>query len=120
MPLDRSSLILALGLALPAAAAEPAIVLRAARLYDGKTDAVQAPGVVVVSEGRILAAGSNAQVPPGARVIDLGDATLLPGLIDAHTHLSFESSLDWNQDQLDLLKKPVTEQAIRATEYARR
>jgi len=52
--------------------------------------------------------------------VDLGDATLLPGLMDAHTHLSFESSLDWKQDQLDLLKKPITEQAIIATEYARR
>ncbi|HET9035910.1 MAG TPA: amidohydrolase family protein, partial [Myxococcaceae bacterium] len=123
MLLDRSSFtatLLALGLALPAAAAEPVTVLRAARLYDGKAEAVVAPGVIVVSEGRIVAAGSNAQVPPGARVIDLGDSTLLPGLIDAHTHLSFESSLDWNQDQLDFLKKPVTEQAIRATEYARR
>jgi imidazolonepropionase-like amidohydrolase len=123
MLLDRSAFpatLLALGLALPAAAAEPVTVLRAARLYDGKADAVVAPGVVVVSEGRIVAAGSNAHVPPGARVIDLGDSTLLPGLIDAHTHLSFESSLDWNQDQLDFLKKPVTEQAIRATEYARR
>ena len=52
--------------------------------------------------------------------MDLGDATLLPGLMDAHTHLSLESSLDWKQDQLDLLKKPITEQAIIATEYARR
>ena len=123
MLLDRSSFtatLLALGVALTASAAEPVTVLRAARLYDGKADAVLGPGVLVISEGRIVAAGSNAQVPPGARVIDLGDATLLPGLIDAHTHLSFESSLDWNQDQLDWLKKPVTEQAIRATEYARR
>jgi imidazolonepropionase-like amidohydrolase len=40
--------------------------------------------------------------------------------MDAHTHLSFESSLDWKQDQLDSLKKPIPEQAIIATEYARR
>src|SRR4029078_11706119 len=46
--------------------------------------------------------------------------TLLPGLMDAHTHLSFESSLDWKQDQLDSLKKPIPEQAIIATEHARR
>jgi imidazolonepropionase-like amidohydrolase len=75
---------------------------------------------VVVSDGKIVAAGSSAQVPAGARVVDLGDATLLPGLMDAHTHLSFESSLDWKQDQLDSLKKPIAEQAIIATEYARR
>lgn len=123
MLLDRllpSATFVVLGLSLSAAAAEPVTVLRAARLYDGKADAVVSPGVVVVSEGRIVAAGSNAQVPTGARVIDLGDATLLPGLMDAHTHLSFESSLDWKQDQLDSLKKPIPEQAIIATEYARR
>ena len=123
MLLDRllsTSAFLALGVALSASAAEPVTVVRAARLYDGKADAVVSPGVVVVSDGRIVAAGSSAAVPAGARVVDLGDATLLPGLMDAHTHLSFESSLDWKQDQLDLLKKPITEQAIIATEYARR
>jgi imidazolonepropionase-like amidohydrolase len=123
MRLDRSlriATLLALGLTFAATAAEPVTVLRAARLYDGKADAVVTPGVLVVSEGRIVAAGSSAQVPAGARVVDLGDATLLPGLMDAHTHLSFESSLDWKQDQLDSLKKPIPEQAIIATEYARR
>ena len=123
MLLDRllsTSSCLALGVALSASASEPVTVVRAARLYDGKADAVVSPGVVVVSDGRVVAAGSSAAVPAGARVVDLGDATLLPGLMDAHTHLSFESSLDWKQDQLDLLKKPITEQAIIATEYARR
>jgi len=117
---SRTAILLALGFAFSATAAEPVTVLRAARLYDGKADAVVSPGVIVVSEGRIVAAGSNAQAPAGARVIELGDATLLPGLMDAHTHLSFESSLDWKQDQLDSLKKPIPEQAINATANARR
>ena len=103
-----------------ALATETVTVLRAARLYDGKSDTVVSPGVVVVTSGTILAAGPRAEIPSGARVVDLGDATLLPGLMDAHTHLSFESSLDWRQDQLDSLKKPIPELAIDATEYARR
>ena len=103
-----------------AVAAGPVTVVRAARLYDGKSDTVVTPGVVVVSDGRIVGAGTRVDVPAGATVIELGDATLLPGLMDAHTHLSFESSLDWKQDQLDALKKPIPEQAIDATEYARR
>src|SRR5215472_554489 len=117
---SRTATLLALGVTLTAGAAEPVTVLRAGHLYDGKADAMVSPGVVVVSEGRIVAAGSNAEVPAGARVMDLGDATLLPGLIDAHTHLSAEASLDWKQDQLDQLKKPIPELAIDATEYARR
>ena len=115
--------LLALGLVFAASragAASPVTVLRAARLYDGRSDGVVSPGVVVVSDGHIVGAGARVNVPAGATVIDLGDATLLPGLMDAHTHLSFESSLDWKQDQLDALKKPIPEQAIDATEYARR
>ena len=102
-------------------AADPKpVVVRAARLYDGKSDAVTSPGVVVVEGGTIRALGARATIPSGAQIIDLGDATLLPGLMDAHTHLSQESSLDWKQDQLDYLKKPIAEQAIDATEYAQR
>lgn len=62
-------------------------VLRAARLIDGKTNTVMNNGVIVVEGERITAAGPDLPVPEGASVIDLGDATLLPGLIDAHTHL---------------------------------
>ena len=100
-PIRRAALAVASLFALTAGAAEPVTVLRAARLYDGKAEAMVTPGIVVVSDGQIVAAGSAATVPSGARVLDLGDATLLPGLIDAHTHLSSESSLDWKQDQLD-------------------
>jgi imidazolonepropionase-like amidohydrolase len=49
--------------------------LKAARLFDGNSDALVKPGIVVVTDGKIVAAGASATVPPGAEVIDLGDAT---------------------------------------------
>src|SRR5439155_21420005 len=82
------------------AAAKP-IVITAARLYDGKGDALQKPGRVVVDDDKIIGVGAAAKAPADAQVIDLGDVTLMPGLVDAHTHLSHEASEDWKQDELD-------------------
>jgi imidazolonepropionase-like amidohydrolase len=112
--------LLALLLPTAASAAPRTIVLRAAHLFDGKSDQVVSPGVVVVREGKIVAAGATAAVPSDAEVIDLGNATLMPGLMDAHTHLSQERSADWKQDELDNFKKPIPEVAIEATVYAKR
>jgi imidazolonepropionase-like amidohydrolase len=96
------------------------IALKAARLFDGRRDAVVPNGVVIVEGGHIRAAGSGIPIPAGARVIDLGDATLLPGLIDAHTHLSVESTDNWLQETVDSFRQTTAETAIRATEYARK
>lgn len=65
------------------------VVIKAARLIDGTGAAPINDAVVVVSGDKIAAVGaaSKVAVPLGARVIDLGDATLMPGFIDAHTHL---------------------------------
>jgi imidazolonepropionase-like amidohydrolase len=62
-------------------------VLKAARMLDVKTGTVVSNASVVVTGARIVAAGANVATPPGATVVDLGNAMLLPGLIDSHTHL---------------------------------
>ena len=61
--------------------------VRAARMIDVRAGNVVENAVVLVENGRIKAAGAGVAIPAGAEVIDLGNATLLPGLIDAHTHL---------------------------------
>ncbi|HEY3121628.1 MAG TPA: amidohydrolase family protein [Vicinamibacteria bacterium] len=95
-------------------------VLRAARLFDGRGDTLVKDAVVIVEGDRIRAVGPRLDVLAGATVIDLGDATLLPGFIDAHTHLTGESSDNWFVGTVQGLRRTVPEQAIRATEYARR
>src|ERR1700735_2812292 len=79
-------LLLTLAGALAAQGARP-IVLHAARLIDVETGRVIAPAEVLVRGGSIAEAGTSVTHPAGAEVIDLGDRTLLPGLIDAHVHL---------------------------------
>src|SRR5271170_3590329 len=76
-----------------------AIVLKAARMFDGHR--MSTPGLVVVSGTTILGVGAEAPIPTGARVIDFGDATLSPGLMDAHTHLSYPNTDDFRQFVLD-------------------
>jgi imidazolonepropionase-like amidohydrolase len=67
--------------------ADPPIVLHAARLLEVDTGNVLRPGEILVEGERIKAVGTAVEHPQGATVIDLGDTTLLPGLIDAHVHL---------------------------------
>src|SRR5687767_9075588 len=61
--------------------------IRAGSMLDVKSGTAVRNVIVVVEDGRIKAVGPNVPIPSGARLLDLGDMTLLPGLIDAHTHL---------------------------------
>ena len=88
-------------------------VLKAARMFDGKADHAVSPGMVVISGDKITAVGGS--IPAGAKVIDLGDATLLPGFIDAHTHLTMDFDADYNGARLKAVERTVAEQAIRST-----
>jgi imidazolonepropionase-like amidohydrolase len=76
---------------LAAQSSAPITVVKAGRLLDPRTGNVLSPAAVLIEEGKIKEVGAPAQVqahlPVGAKIIDLGTATLLPGLIDSHTHL---------------------------------
>src|SRR5438477_6357774 len=78
-------------------AAPPILVVRAARMITATSDAIATPGLVTIRGDRIAAVGGA--VPAGARVIDLGDATILPGLVDLHTHLT-STGVHWEDELL--------------------
>jgi imidazolonepropionase-like amidohydrolase len=99
--------------------ADKVIVLKAARLFDGKSKALSQNGVVIVQGNKIVDAGSNLPAPADAQVIDLGDATLSPGFMDGHTHLTLDFSGNYNERRLKEVDMNVSEQAILATAYAR-
>ena len=102
-----------------AGAADKIIVLKATRLFDGKSKTLVQNGVVIVQGNKIVDAGSNLPAPPDAQVIDLGDATLSPGFMDGHTHLTLDFSGNYNERRLKEVDLNVSEQAIAATRYAR-
>src|SRR6201981_4154576 len=106
-------------LAVSARGANEVIALKAARIFDGKSTAPVHDGVVIVQGDKIVDAGSNLPIPTDARVIDLGDATLSPGFMDAHTHLTADFSGNYNERRLQELDLNVSEHALRATIFAR-
>jgi imidazolonepropionase-like amidohydrolase len=81
------ALALALLFATPVPTAPQVTAIKAARMIDGTGSATVQNAVVIVTGDRITAAGANLSIPKDAKVIDLGDATLMPGFIDAHVHL---------------------------------
>src|SRR5690349_20756853 len=97
-----------------------AIVLKPARVFDGVAAEPHADWVVVVRGQRIESAGpaNEIKMPDNARVIDLPNMTLLPGLIEAHSHLLLHpyNEAAW-ADQV--LKEPLTVRVVRATNHAR-
>ncbi len=114
-----STLLVCAGIALAAhaqgAQPDPVIVLKAARLIDGRGGEPLSPAMVRIEGERITAVGSTLPVPGGARVIDLGAATLLPGFIDLHTHLTGRSDVHWEDA---LLKTTPAEDALWGAHWA--
>lgn len=100
--------------------AEPPVLLKPDRVFDGTTDTPHLGWVVLVTGEKITAAGpaGTIEVPKDARVISLPGMTLLPGLIDAHSHLLLHpyNEVSWD-DQV--LKEPLAERVCRATNHAK-
>ncbi|HWY21623.1 MAG TPA: amidohydrolase family protein [Candidatus Acidoferrum sp.] len=92
-----------------------AIVLHAAGLLDVKSGRVVKPGEVLVQGERIVEVGSSVKRPAGAEVIDLGDRTLMPGLIDVHVHLFLHPGAE----DLQTVQESVPQRTIMATLAAR-
>ena len=108
-------------LLMPAAAQDPppasrrVLVLHAARLLEIESGKIITPGEVLVEGERIVEVGSAVKRPAGAQVIELGDSTLLPGLIDAHVHLFLHPG----PEDLQTIQESVPQRSIAATLAAR-
>src|SRR5437660_3401973 len=116
IPLFAVTLALLVGSAM---AADQTIALKAARLFDGKSRALIQNGVVVVQGDKIVDAGANVAIPPDAQVIDLGDVTLSPGFMDAHTHLTGDYS-NYQATRLRELQVSTSAKAYSVIPAARR
>src|SRR5262245_33623470 len=120
----RTSLaIIILGVAASGFAAEPAVksvLLKPARVYDGVAAKAQEGWVVLVRGERIEKAGpaDDVKAPNDVQVIELANMTLLPGLIDAHTHILLHPYNETTWDD-QVLKEPLALRVCRATNHAR-
>jgi len=91
------------------------LAIKCGKLFDGKSDKLLDNQIIIVENNRIVAVGANVEIPANAKIIDMSGATVLPGLIDAHTHMFLHNG-DYN-DQL--LKEQIAYRAIYATIHAR-
>lgn len=115
--MKRILLIAALIWASPSFADESLIALRAARLLDVSTGTVLVQPLIIVRGDKIERLGGD--VPPGARVIDLGNRILLPGLIDTHTHILLQGDATEAEYQFQILREYPSHRIARAVRAMR-
>jgi imidazolonepropionase-like amidohydrolase len=120
LTLAATALALLAPFAVSAADAPPTetIAIKAAHVFDSVGGTMKDNAVVVVQGDHIVSVGTT--VPAGARLIDLGDVTLLPGFIDAHTHLTMQFDKDYYHGFYNRVMRFPAEQALYGALYARR
>ena len=112
--MKRLAILIVLGACAIFAQQQP-VVLHAARLLDVESGKLLSPGEVLVQGQRVVEAGASVTHPPGAKTIDLGNQTLMPGLIDVHVHLFLHPGAE----DLQTVEESVPQRTIIATLAAR-
>lgn len=110
--------LLLLALATPATAEDGLLLLRPARVFDGESRTLHEGWQVLIRGERIEAAGLYVTAPPEARVIDLPGMTLMPGLIEGHSHLFLHPYNETSWDD-QVLREPLALRTARAVAHAR-
>ena len=93
------------------------VAVRAGKLIDGRGGPPLSNAVILIDSTRITAVGANLPIPAGTTVIDLGNATVLPGLIDCHTHITSGNPGDYYES---LFRRSPIDYAVAAPTFARR
>ncbi|MGB8010118.1 MAG: amidohydrolase family protein [Terriglobales bacterium] len=112
----KKSLLMAMALAFTQLATGQITAVRAGRLVDPDSGTVLANQVILVKDGKIQAVGAALAIPKGAAVIDLSDKTVLPGLIDCHTHIADGHG---DGDPFNVLRKTASQIALESVTNAR-
>lgn len=102
-----------------APATKKSVAIRAGKLIDGKSDAAILNVLILIEDGKITSVTPGGAPPAGVDVIDLSNATVLPGLIDAHTHILLQGDVTEEDYDVQLLKQSIPYRAILAARNAK-